>query len=113
MKTIFALCSSLLMIPTVFADIPYCATSKAVDPQESVVIQAVVSYFAKEMRCEVGNNCLKKLGPDVFSIAWNTACGGVYSLGDNGHGSLFECGIRNSRYCCWPKGFKTDPYIGC
>lgn len=116
MKVIIALCTTLFMISTAYAAVPYCKTSLPVDPQEDVIIQKTVDNFSKAMKCEVGNNCVKKLGKYVYSIAWKTACGpvidGIHQLGDNGHGSMFECGMAHNVYCCWPKGYQKD-YLQC
>lgn len=92
---------------------PYCEGT-TVSNAEDAVIQRLVPRFAHEMRCEIGDNCLKKW--DVkkttqnFSIAWKAQCGpkinGQYQLGDEGHGSTFVCETKKENVCCWPLGYE-------
>lgn len=98
-------------------EIPYCKDT-TVTTNENIILQKLVPSFAKEMGCEVGDNCLLKWddqGTKKFSIAWKAICGpiinGVYQLGDNGKGSTFVCSQSKKDVCCWPLGY--DQYKKC
>lgn len=122
MKLVSLFClSAVSILPSISAaqtNIPYCKdTSPSVS--ENTILQKLVPSFAKDMGCEIGDNCLLKWndqGTTKFSIAWKAICGpiidGVYQLGDqDGKGSTFVCSHDKQNVCCWPLGY--DQYRSC
>lgn len=97
--------------------IAYCTHNgeQPANATEDKLLQKLIPGFAKEMGCDIGNNCLgkwnKQENPSKFSIAWAKQCGpvimGDYQLGDNGHGSTFTCQKNpgTGKTCCSPLGY--------
>lgn len=116
----FIITATLIILPSLLAaknDIPYCKGTN-VSADENIILQKLVPGFAKEMGCEVGNNCILKWddhGTKKFSIAWKSVCGpiidGIYQLGDEGKGSTFVCSQSAQNVCCWPLGY--DQFKSC
>lgn len=99
------------------ASIPYCTKNgeKPANATENKLLQKLIPEFAKEMQCNIGTNCLGKWNnqdnPTKYSIGWAKQCGpvigGMYQLGDEGHGSTFTCqkNSETGKTCCSPLGY--------
>ncbi|MCD6039390.1 MAG: hypothetical protein K0S27_790 [Gammaproteobacteria bacterium] len=102
MKNIIILISAFLFSSLSYAAIPYCSgTAVPIDKDKDQALQYVVTQFAAENGCKIGNNCLSNFDEVKYFIGWTEPCIASAKRGNDPNSSTFIC----SRGICQPYGF--------